>query len=53
MAYIILPFQHSIILKKAAHRVDFPLPVLPTIPIFSPGFISNDIPFRTSGEVGE
>jgi len=50
---MILPFQHSMILRSDAHRVDFPLPVRPTIPIFSPEFTSNDIPFKTSGDVGE
>ena len=33
--------------RKAETRDDFPAPVRPTIPIFSPGFILQLIPFRT------
>ena len=37
----IFPSKASIILNNDKVRLDFPLPVLPIIPIFSPGFISK------------
>ena len=37
----ILPEFASNILNNDKHNVDFPLPVLPTTPIFSFGFISK------------
>ena len=43
---IIFPFSNSIILNNVKDKVDFPLPVLPTIPIFSLLFIEKEIFFN-------
>ena len=43
----IFPLEASKIRNNAKHKVVFPLPVLPTIPIFSPGFIVQFIFFKT------
>ena len=40
---VILPLRASISLPIDNAIVLFPLPVRPTMPTFSPGFISNDI----------
>lgn len=45
----ILPAEGSINLNNTWMRVDFPLPVRPTTPIFSPPWMVRDIPFRTRG----
>jgi hypothetical protein len=50
---MILPLLASTTLKKAPHNVVLPLPVRPTTPIFSPGLTVKEIPWRTSGELGE
>lgn len=46
---MMVPAEGSTSLKKTCIRVDFPLPVRPTMPIFSPPLILREIPFRTSG----
>ena len=48
----ILPFFGSIILDKDNTILLFPLPVLPTIPILSPGFISKFTFFNINGVSG-
>ena len=45
---LILPPHPSMILQSARQSVDFPAPVHPTTPIFSPGFIFKLSPQRTS-----
>lgn len=45
----ILPLCISTILNKTKNRLDFPEPVLPTIPIFSPGRVWKDTSFKASG----
>lgn len=45
---LILPPHPSIIRQSARQRVDFPAPVLPTTPIFSPGLICKLSPQSTS-----
>ena len=47
---IISPLADSKTLKIARRIVDFPDPVLPTIPTFSPGLILNLRPFNTKGK---
>ena len=47
---MIFPEEIYVILIKVLMIVDFPAPVLPTIPIFSPLFILHVIPFITSGK---
>ena len=46
------PPQISTILVKARLRVDFPAPVLPTIPTFSPAPILTESPLSTSSVFG-
>ena len=46
------PTSNPIILDNANDIVDFPAPVLPTTPIFSPGLISKDKPFKTKSAPG-
>lgn len=46
---IILPSEGSTILNSAWISVDFPLPVLPTTPIFSPPCMLIVMPFNTRG----
>lgn len=46
---MMVPAEGSTSLKKTCIRVDFPLPVRPTMPILSPPLILREIPFRTSG----
>jgi hypothetical protein len=48
----ILPSDASNIRKIHSNKVDFPLPVCPTTPIFSPGFISKLIFFKIKGVSG-
>ncbi len=45
---VIEPLSAGYIPTSKFARVVFPEPVGPTIPIFSPGFISKSIPFNTS-----
>lgn len=52
LSMIILPPEGSTSLKKTWIKVDFPLPVLPTTPIFSPPLMLNVMPFRTKGVLG-
>jgi len=49
---IILPPTGSTRRNKAPIRVDFPLPVLPTIPILFPPLKVQLIPCSTSGALG-
>ena len=49
---IILPPEGSTSLKKTWIRVDFPLPVRPTTPIFSPPRKLRVTPLRTRGVFG-
>ena len=46
----IFPSKASIILNKAKTKLDLPLPVLPIIPIFSPGLISKLILLRAKSQ---
>lgn len=46
---MIQPPTGSIILKRVCMRVDFPLPVLPTIPFFIPPANVHEMPLKTSG----
>ena len=48
----IFPLSASNNLNKHRHSVDFPLPVRPTTPIFSFGFISKFKFFKTNGVFG-
>lgn len=45
----IVPDEIYVIPSKVLMMVVFPAPVLPTIPIFSPGLMLQLIPLRTSG----
>lgn len=49
---IIFPPEGSTSLKNTWIRVDFPLPVRPTTPIFSPPWMLRVMPLRTRGELG-
>ena len=49
---VIFPSVASNNLNKHKHNVDFPLPVLPTTPIFSIGLISKFKFFKTKGVLG-
>jgi hypothetical protein len=49
---IILPKEGSTIRKRACMRVDLPLPVLPTIPVFSSPTNVHVRPRKTSGKCG-
>lgn len=42
------PSTASINLNKLNVKLDFPAPVLPTIPTFSLGLITNETPFKTN-----
>lgn len=44
---LICPWDGSIVLNKVCMTVDFPAPVLPTMPIFYPGLIERFNPFKT------
>ena len=46
------PYETSSILVRASARVDFPDPVLPTTPIFSPPATLKLIPFKTRSRLG-
>ena len=48
----IFPAEGSTSLNNTWTRVDFPLPVRPTTPIFSPPWILNVRPLRTRGVFG-
>lgn len=52
LSIIIEPSVDSINRKNARAKVDFPLPVLPTIPIFSFALMENDNPFKTGSRSG-
>jgi hypothetical protein len=45
----ILPAQESIMPRRQLITVVLPAPVLPTIPIFYPLFILNEMAFKTGG----
>lgn len=49
---IIFPPEGSTSLKNTWIRVDFPLPVRPTTPIFSPPWMLRVMPLRTRGVLG-
>lgn len=49
---VIFPAEGSINLNNTWMRVDFPLPVRPTTPIFSPPSMVRETPFRTRGVFG-
>lgn len=49
LSMIIVPSEGSTILNNAWISVDFPLPVLPTTPIFSPPCMLIVMPFNTRG----
>ena len=46
------PLNTSTILNNAKNRLDFPEPVLPTMPIFSDGSTSNETLLRANGKFG-
>lgn len=52
LSMIIFPAVGSTSLKKTWIKVDFPLPVRPTTPIFSPPLMLRVMPLSTRGVVG-
>lgn len=49
---IMFPCEGSTNRKNDSANVDFPLPVLPTTPIFSRGLTENVSPFNTGSKPG-
>ncbi|KAF5810679.1 hypothetical protein HanXRQr2_Chr04g0172421 [Helianthus annuus] len=52
LSITILPVSNSTIRNKALSMLDFPAPVLPTIPTLSLGGIEKDKPCSTDGSSG-